>query len=208
MIAVLAVFLGLAGPVTAGPFEDGLAAFNDGLATNDSTDFGTALKIFRPLAQQGDGRAGYYLGLMYQDGWGVPRDTVEAWKWYHIAAKQGDARAEYEIGRSFDYGLGVQQNYERAVKWYRTSAEQGFSFAQFGLGRMYEHGKAVPQDYVMAHKWFNLSVANFSADLTSALHLRNQFIESRDRVANLMTPAQIAEAQRLAREWKPKGAVE
>ena len=63
--------------------------------------------------------------------------------------------------------------------------------ALYNLGFIYEKGRGVTQDYVQAHKWYNLS---------AALGLRE-----RDRLASLMTPAQIAEAQRLAREWRPTG---
>ena len=56
-----------------------------------------------------------------------------------------------------------------------------------------KHG--VPQDYVQAHMWSNLAASR----LIGAI--RDSLIQSRDRVADLMTPDQIAEAQRLAREW-------
>ena len=51
----------------------------------------------------------------------------------------------------------------------------------------------VPQDYVLAHMWFNLSAAQGNGDA----------VKNRDIAAGLMTPDQLAEAQRLAREWKP-----
>ena len=66
--------------------------------------------------------------------------------------------------------------------------------AQFSLGVMYSKGRGVPQDYVQAHMWVNLAAAQGIEDAR----------ELRDILAELMTPAQIAEAQRLAREWKPK----
>ena len=72
-------------------------------------------------------------------------------------------------------------------------AERGDAFAQFILGSMCESGEGVPQDYVQAHMWFNLAAAAGDA---AAPH-------NRDLVAAMMTPAQIAEAQRLASEWKP-----
>jgi hypothetical protein len=80
------------------------------------------------------------------------------------------------------------------VSWYRKAADQGYADAQSNLGRMYAKGLGVPQDYVQAHMWFNLAAAKGDADA----------IKNRDRVSTMMTPAQIAEAQKLAREWKPK----
>jgi TPR repeat protein len=69
------------------------------------------------------------------------------------------------------------------------------------LGGMFEKGLGVPQDYVEAHKWFNLAAARFTAAETEG---RDKAVKSRDSLASQMTEAQIAEAQRLAREWQPK----
>ena len=112
---LLVLFVCAAGPAVAGPFEDGLVAAQKG-------DYATALRLWRPLAEQDDAYAQGNLGVMYDKGWGVP------------------------------------------------------------------------QDYVQAHMWFNLAAAKGDADA----------IKSRDNVAAKMTPAQISEAQKLAREWKPK----
>ncbi len=83
------------------------------------------------------------------------------------------------------------------------SAEQGDATAQYNLGLMYDSGQGVPQDYVLAHKWYNLAAARYArweADI-GASAARN-----RDRLTAKMTPAQIAEAQKMAREWEPKQA--
>jgi TPR repeat protein len=87
-----------------------------------------------------------------------------------------------------------------AVKWYRLAADQGLASAQGGLGWMYAQGQGVAQDYVLAHMWSNLA-ASREKDAT----LRDMAIKLRDQAAAMMTPAQLAEAQRLAREWKPTG---
>ena len=89
---------------------------------------------------------------------------------------------------------GVPQDYAEALKWYRLAADQGHASAQCNLGVMYANGEGVPQDYVRAHMWFNLSAAQGDQDAA----------KNRDDVAKRMTPAQIAEAQKLAREWQPK----
>jgi len=109
-------------------------------------------------------------------------------------AEQGDARAQHLLGFMYDQGQGVPQDYKEAVKWFRLSAEQGDEGAQAKLGVLYLRGRGVPQDYVLAHMWFNLSGSNGIED---AEKLRN-LIEKK------MTPSQIEEAQRLARNWKPK----
>ena len=110
-------------------------------------------------------------------------------------AEQGDAEAQDEVGFVYQKGQGVPHDYSEAVKWYRLAVEQGNAFAQYGLGSMYALGHGVPQDYVEAHKWYNLAASRLTGDM------RNSASEQRDLVAQKMTPAQIAEAQRLAREW-------
>jgi hypothetical protein len=87
------------------------------------------------------------------------------------------------------------------MKWYRLAADQGNPNAQNNLGHMYRNGEGAPQDYVQAHMWFNLAASRIPA---SEKKERDNAIEARDFTASKMTPAQIAEAQRLAREWKPK----
>jgi len=92
-------------------------------------------------------------------------------------------------------GQGVTQDFEVAVEWYRKAADQGIANAQINLCFMYEKGQGVTQDYVQAHMWYNLAAER-------GLKLGKEY---RDRLAKKMTPEQIAEARRLAREWKPKG---
>ncbi len=109
-------------------------------------------------------------------------------------AEQGNAAARYNLGVMYTNGKGVPQDYAEAVRWYRMAAEQGIADAQYNLGFMYDKGEGVTQDYAQAHKWFNLAA---SRGIDEA---RN----NRDIVAERMTAEQIAEAQRLAREWQPK----
>ena len=187
VLVALVVAVGLVGPVAAGPFEDGLAAAESG-------DYATALRLWRPLADQGNAGAQYNLGFMYDNGRGVPQDYAEAVRWYRLAAEQGNASAQYNLGILYDFGGGVPIDDQEAVKWYRRAANQGYVSAQAILGIMYEEGEGVPQDYVLSHMWSNLS-----AGLGYKPAARY-----RDNVAKKMTPAQIAEAQKLAREWKPK----
>jgi hypothetical protein len=101
----------------------------------------------------------------------------------------------------YDRRQGVPQNYAEAVKWYRKAAEQGFAEAQTNLGMMYFTGQGVPKDYVLAHMWFNLATSRYPA---SEKAKRERAEKTRDIAASKMTPPQIAEAQRLALEWKPK----
>ena len=109
---------------------------------------------YRKLAETGDATAQNWLGVMYQNGKGVPQDDAEAVKWYHKAAEQGNSYAQYNLGVMYRNGKGVSQDNAEAVKWFRKAAEQGDVDAQFWLGWMYENGRGVPQDNAEAVKWF------------------------------------------------------
>jgi TPR repeat protein len=102
----------------------------------------------------------------------------------------------------FENGAAAAQreDYAEAVRWYRLAAAQGDASAQFNLGVMFRDGWGVPQDYVSAHMWLNLAASRFSA---SEKELRDKAVFGRDGIIAKMTPAQIAEAQRRASEWKP-----
>ena len=165
----------------AGDFEEGFAAAQKG-------DFATALRLWKPLAEQGNSSAQYNLGLMYDNGRGVAQDYKTAVKWYTLAAEQGFAPAQVNLGLMYDNGQGVAQDYKTAVKWYTLAAEQGLASAQSLLGMMYETGKGVAQDDVKAYTWFNIAAIDGDQDA----------IKGRDIVAKLMTPAQLAQAQQLA----------
>jgi uncharacterized protein len=162
-VAALMLAGGFAGSVTAEPMEDVAAAFKKG-------DYATAVRLMRPLAEQGAVVPQVMLGQMYEHGSGVPQDHAIA------------------------------------VLWYRAAAEQDNAAAQHLLGLMYAEGRGVPQDYVIAHMWLNLAAArSFSFEKSPRLDfIAKGMVEARDMVAKHMTPAQIAEAQKLAREWKPK----
>jgi TPR repeat protein len=88
-LVAAAQILGIAGAV-AGPWEDGMAAYNRG-------DYMPAIRLFRPLAEQGNAKAQNVLGVMYRKGEGVARNSVRAFLWFNRAAARGDARAKAEL---------------------------------------------------------------------------------------------------------------
>jgi TPR repeat protein len=103
------------------------------------------------------------------------------------------------LGLMFSSGQApATRDYSEALKWFQKAADQGDTSAQLRTGLMFATGEGVPQDYVQAHKWLNLAAARERVN-----ELRNYAANSRDLVAKQMTPAQVAEAQKLAREWKP-----
>ena len=92
-------------------------------------------------------------------------------------------------------GDGVPQNDAEAVRWYRLAADQGHADAQYNLGVRYANGRGVPQDDVQAHMWYNLAASRSTGED------RELAVENRDRARARMTAEQVADAQRLAREW-------
>ncbi len=169
------------------------ADFQAGMDAYFRGDYATALREWRPLAEEGDVDAQYNLGGLYYDGQGVPQNYGQARHWYEQAAAQGNVEAQRRLGVMYGNGYGVQQNYEQARQWFGKAAAQGLAYAQYGLGVLYENGYGVPQDYVLAYKWYNLAGANGNKDAATL----------RDALAKQMTPVQIDEAEKLAREWKP-----
>jgi TPR repeat protein len=178
--------------------------FPDAVEAYDRGDYKTAYGIWKELADQGDAHAQNRLGTMYAEGKGVPQDFAEVLTWYRKAAEQGYAKAQYNLGVLYDNGRGVPQDYAEAVTWYRRAAGQEDPDAQSNLGVMYGQGQGVSQDLILAHMWFTLAVSRFPASEEKG---REKALKNRDIVASRMTPAQISEAQRLAREWKPEKEV-
>jgi TPR repeat protein len=174
-------------------------------------DHARAWKMYLQSAELGDARSQFFVALIYAEGDhpGVPRDYAAAASWYRKAADQGDAAAQFNLGTMYDRGQGVPQDNAQAVKWWRSAADSAhptdpvMASALYNLGVAYARGVGVPQDYVHAHMWFNLAAA-VQRTPEHIPEFRAKAAKERDAVAAGMTPAQIAEAQRLAREWKPR----
>ena len=176
------------GSASAQSFNDGVTAFRGG-------DYATAFRIWLPMAEQNDAEAQRNIGVMYQQGLGVPQNAFEAARWYRRAADQGHVRAQQNLGVMYEHGTGVPQNFREAVKWYRRSAEGGNVLAKLNLGVLHEQDlPGLPQDLVQTHMWYNLAAAQGNAEAA----------RFRDEVAAVMTGEQVAEAQRLAQEWLEK----
>ena len=148
------------------------------------------IETLREAAEQGHLKAQHNLGLMYDNGEGVPEDDAEALKWYRKAAEQGHLKAQHNLGLMYYNGEGVPQDYAEALKWWRKGAEQGDAKAQAWLGFMYGTGEGVPEDDVAAYAWY--SVAAASGD--------NEARKNRDFIKRELTPTQFEKGQVMARE--------
>jgi uncharacterized protein len=118
ILAGLIVGVVMASVAVAGPLEDGTTAAHRG-------DYATAMKLWRPLAEQGDATAEASLAALYENGDGVPRDYAEAVKWYRLAADQGHSSAQNNLGGAFANGEGVPQDLLQAYRWFAIAVAQG-----------------------------------------------------------------------------------
>jgi TPR repeat protein len=161
-----------------------------------SQDFIEVIKWWRKEAALGNIIAQTKLGEIYHEIHPKLKNIPEAVKWYRLAAERGNVGAQTMLGQMYKQGEGVPRDYAEAVKWYRLAAERGGYVAGEMLGFMYSDGRGVPKDYVQAYKWFACmeSEDDLEADLNGNIA----------EVTAKMTPQQIAEAQKLAREWKSK----
>jgi uncharacterized protein len=117
----LALYLVLPLPAGAGDAED----FVRGGSAYDSGDYATALKLWRPLAEQGSVGAQFNIGLVYDQGNGVPQNYKEAVFWWRKAAEQGHAGAQANLGFMYRTGNGVPQDDVVAHMWSNLAAAQG-----------------------------------------------------------------------------------
>lgn len=164
------------------------------LGNGVTTDYAQAMRWYLEAATQGHAGAQNNLGNMYEQGLGVTRNPTEAAKWYRRAAEHGDASAQHSLGEMYRGGRGVPRDLAGAVKWPRSAAEQGHSKAFTDMGQMYWEGLGVPQDQVRTYVWWK--VGSDAGDKESK--------ELCQLAAAQMTPEKIAEAERLALNWKAK----
>lgn len=196
----------------------------------ENGNYAAAHQLFRPLAEQGHATAQFYLGIMFAFGQGLSQDHAEAVHWFRKAAEQGHLEAQVNLAKSYADGKGITQDYQEAKRWYERAVAQGDGDAHVNLGNLYYKGLGVPQDYGRALMHFRFAANGGSAVAMAKLGLMyklgdgvlQDFVRAymwfnlagargyehaavfRDGVAKQMTPDQIAEAERLAREWKPK----
>jgi TPR repeat protein len=118
-------------------------------------------------------------------------DYAKAFAEYRKLADAGDIEALHNLGVMYYNGYGVYLDYGKALQCFLEAAEHGVAGSQNNLGYMYARGNGVPQDFIRAHMWFDIAAAN--GDSTAS--------DNRAIVASRMKPSEIAEAERLAREW-------
>lgn len=180
-------------------FLQSKSAFEKGQEAYAKKDYPAAMAEWRPVAEQGNVRAQFFLGVMYQNGRGVAKSYAEAGKWYGLAAKQNYSRAQFNLGIMYAKGRGVPRDDAKAVELYRKAAEQGYAKAQYNLGIMHLKGQGGRVGSTDTYKWLSLAATRLPEG-----KYRDTAVRLRDRIGKKMSRARIAEAKRLASAWTAK----
>lgn len=159
-----------------------------------NADDAKAFRLFSSLAKSGDSRARYWLGDMYENGYGIKKDIGKALALFKESANQGEVQAEARLGEIYLTGETTVQNFVKARQWLQKSADRGNARAERLLGHMEEYGLGGEKDIVHAYAWYQLAVLGGDG---LAVQLRDGLLE-------VMSSTQINEAQayveRLSKE--------
>lgn len=144
------------------PFDRAVQAYSDGL-------IGEAVRIWHKLAEEGNVKAQYNLGLLYEEGKGVPQRPDLAAFWYRTAARQGYTDALFNLGGLYYRGSGVPRITEEAVKLWTIAAEHGMGDAQYNLAVVLLEGDGIPRDPDKAREWLRIAAVNGHPDAAALL---------------------------------------
>ena len=169
-----------------------VAGLTEGYEALIRTDYATAIKEYRPLAERGNAEAQYRIGRMYEFGQGYPQDKAQGITWIRKAAAQNHADAQQELGFIYASGNGVKRDDAQAIDWWRKAATQGNEDAQLKLAVVYHTGQGAAKDDVLALA--NATIAARGGD--------HENVDYRNEIAQQLTPEQRRRAQALADAWK------
>ena len=146
-VSALVILACLAMPAAAASYEEAVALFEDKHYTEARVEAEKAAKA-------GDARAMAMLGLIYQDGLGVPADLVKAVDHFAAAAEKGDVGAQYSLAQIYLDGALGETDKERGRFWLLKAAEQGKVEAEHRLGLQAAGDENTPPDWPEAVRWF------------------------------------------------------
>jgi TPR repeat protein len=190
-IGIVVLFGAMIGPGLA------RADFKAGAKAYDIGDYATAFSEWQAAAHQGDARAEYGLGALYDLGKGVDADPKEAAKWYGLAARQGNASAANDLALLYAQGRGVDKDTAKAAQLWTVAAKAGMVPAQYNLALMYYRGDGVAKSYPAAASWF-LQAAQ-KGDSLSQFAIGEMYRLGRG------VPRDLAQAQRWLQESANNG---
>ncbi|WP_374439920.1 tetratricopeptide repeat protein [Stella sp.] len=144
------------------------ARFQLGRALDKAQRWDEAVQHYRRAAEESYAPAQASLGLLYEDGRGVPEDPVTAMRWYRLAAIQSYPPADTAIGLLHLEGRGTRRDEREAARWFRQSAERGDPVGQLMLGRLFQQGRGVVLDEVAAADWIGRAARQGDAEAETA----------------------------------------
>jgi Sel1 repeat len=166
--------------------------YNAGQSAYATGRFVEALRIWRPLAESGDPRAAFGLGLLYDLGEGVGQDAAAAYGWYRRAAEAGFVPAEFNIAVMYDSGIGTARSAAKAALWYASAAAHGNARAEYNLAQLYTAGDGVPRNLDVAEAWYAAAAAHglsAAASKFASLHENHPLAAAPAAARPALTPA-------------------
>ena len=146
-ILIFSLTISFSTPSNSHNFEQGVYDLNRG-------EFHAAIKQFSPLVAAGYAPAQYQMGIIYQHGYGVPKDGLKALEFFELAAQQSDSDAQFELALIYTEGILVQQDLPKAYQLTLKAAKKGLASAQFNVAVMLANGTGVSQDDFKASRWY------------------------------------------------------
>jgi TPR repeat protein len=165
-------FVGSFEKMTSTPGSESLTK---GKEAEDAKKYSLAMKYFLKAVHQGNLGAQCCVGLLYENGFWVPRNYKKAMIWYQKAAAQGNGSGFYDVGLLYEHGLGVAQDYEEALKWFQKAADKGNYCAEADMAYLYDKGLGTTRNYQEAMRWYQKAVedGDVSANTNVGLLYRN-----------------------------------
>ena len=208
-----------------------ISELNDGLIAYSTEEYPLAFRLLEPLAKKDVPLAQLLVGRLFLNGFGTPQNCELAVTWLGQAAQNGNGEAAFDLASFSEQGRCVSHSTSQSLKWFELAATNGHTeaanaigeiylgrgdvapdlpkaffwfkrglmgydpMAFYHLGEMYATGQGVPKDLIEAYKWFDLAAGLFAFQL-------NQGTIARDKIRERLMPAQVAEGQKRASEYR------
>lgn len=138
------------------PAPPAVNTYQSGASAFDAGQYDKARELWTPLAENGDARAQYAIGRLYEKGKGVERDFAQAFVWYRKAAEKNHPDSQYRLAVGYAYGLGTKKDEAEALSWLRKAANNNQKRAQKVLAQAYEEGRlGLTADPKQAKYWYD-----------------------------------------------------
>jgi TPR repeat protein len=128
-----------------------------GIAAFETKNFGRAMQLLGPLAEQGNPEAEFRVAVMWQNGLGVAPSQGNAYRYMRHAAEQGHALAQHGLGFMYLEGECAEKDEAQAAEWFRKAVDQGLAGSMTTLAMMYQNGQGVEKDEAEAKRLFKLA---------------------------------------------------